>query len=218
MRKLLLLTYNAFIIFISSFFLGCNQPIQNQQFYPKTYNEYYNALENTTIQMELVINNKRAICYYTNDSDLYVYTIKHQYSNEYGYIYNTKTNELFCIENQVITEIKLNKEAEDEIMKLYNTWNMLFHLSYDFSTFEYINTVTVCSRECDKYRFEDEINKETATFNVYIDKETGFCLKGVVVVNNTTTILFETKRFMYEANTNQYIEIIKEYNNNKNTQ
>ena len=43
MRKLLLLTYNAFIIFISSFFLGCNQPIQNQHFYPKTYNEYYNA-------------------------------------------------------------------------------------------------------------------------------------------------------------------------------
>ena len=30
--------------------------------------------------------------------------------------------------------------------------------------------------------------------------------------------LFETKRFMYEANTNQYIEIIKDYNINKNTQ
>ena len=217
MRKLLLLTYNAIFILISSLMTGCNQSLQYQDFYPKTYDEYYTSLENTTIQIELVINNKRAICYYTNDSQFYVYTIKHQYSNEYGYIYNTLTNELYCIENQVITEKKLNKEAEDSIIGLYNTSNIMFHLNYDFSKFEYINTVTICNRECDKYRFEDKINNELATFNIYIDKETGFCLKGVAVINNTTVIYFETKKFIQEPNTNHYIEELNKYNN-KNTQ
>ena len=49
-----------------------------------------------------------------------------------------------------------------------------------------------------------------------IDKETGFCLKGVAVINNTTVIYFETKKFIQEPNTNHYIEELNKYNN-KNT-
>lgn len=213
MYKYLILSYNAILLFLLTFITGCGAVEKNKTFEPKTYTEYYEALENTTIQIELIINNKRAICYYTNNSEFYVYTIKHQYSNEYGYIYNTKTNELYCIENQLITEKKLNHEAEQEITDLYNNSNVLFHLKYDYSSFEYINTVTVCSRECDKYRFEDTINGEPATFNVYIDKDTGFCLKGVCIVNNITTIYFETKVFIREPKIDTYLNELNNFNN-----
>ena len=217
MRRLLLLTYNALFIILLSFLNGCKSASYIDEFKPKSYDHYYNSLENTTIQIELIIDNRRAICLYSNDSDYYVYTIKHQYSNEYGYIYNTKTNELYCIENQTIVSKQLNKDAEDTITHIFDSLNILFHLNYDFSTFEYINTVKVCNRPCDKYRFVDKINNQSATFNVYIDQETGFCLKGVCVINNETTIYFETKRFINEPSIQCYLEQLNNYNK-KNTQ
>ena len=95
--------------------------------------------------------------------------------------------------------------------KLYNASNFLFHLKYDFSKFEYINTVTVCNRNCNKYRFKENINGTLATFNVYIDQATGFCLKGVCVIDDETKIYFETKRFISEPNINNYFNAINEY-------
>lgn len=211
MRRILTLSFNALLIIVSLLFPGCDSNESIYNFQPKTYNEYYNALENTTIQIELVVNNKRAVCYYSNDSTTFVYTIKYQHSNEYGYIYNTKTNELYCMEDQKITKKELNDDAEETISKLYNASNFLFHLKYDFSKFEYINTVTVCNRNCNKYRFKENINGTLATFNVYIDQATGFCLKGVCVIDDETKIYFETKRFISEPNINNYFNAINEY-------
>ena len=127
MRKLLFLSH-SFLIIIVSFLLGCSAPTNNP-FKPKSYNDYYNSLENTTIEMELVIDNKRAICFYTNDTEIYVFTIKYQYSGEFGYIYNTTKNELYDIENRTIKEKKINIDAENAISKLYNSNNVLFHLN-----------------------------------------------------------------------------------------
>ena len=110
MQKLLVLSINLVFLVFSSFILGCTTTRETYDFQPKTYDEYYNAIENSTIQFELIIADKRAVCYYTNDSITFVYTIKHQYSNEYGYIYNTSLNELYCMENQVITEKKIKNE------------------------------------------------------------------------------------------------------------
>ena len=102
MRRLLFFSYEFIIIFFSSFLFGCETSTSFMDFQPKSYDEYYNFLENTTIQIEMVVNNKRAVCTYTNDGTIYVYTIKYQHSNEYGYIYNTLSNELFCLEDKVI--------------------------------------------------------------------------------------------------------------------
>lgn len=218
MRKLLFLSFHSFIIFVSTFLLSCSNTTSSVDFYPKSYDEYYTALENTTIEMELVINKHRAICTYTNDSVLFVYSIKYQYSNEYGYIYDTKNNELYAIENHKITEKILNAEAEQKISELYSSNNVLFHLKFDYSQFEYINTVTVCNRECDKYRFTDEINGEEATYNVYIDKQTGLCLKGVCIINDSTIMYFETKNFVKEPSTIDYKQVLNSFNNKKSTQ
>ena len=109
-------------------------------------------------------------------------------------------------------------EAEQEITDLYNNSNVLFHLKFDYSQFEYINSVTVCNRECDKYRFVDEINGEEATYNVYIDKETGLCLKGVCIINDSTMMYFETKNFVKEPSTGNYKQNLSSFNNKKNTQ
>lgn len=214
MRRLLFFSYEFIIIFFSSFLFGCETSTSFMDFQPKSYDEYYNFLENTTIQIEMVVNNKRAVCTYTNDGTIYVYTIKYQHSNEYGYIYNTLSNELFCLEDQVITSKKMKDEAEEIITKLYNTSNILFHLKFRYQDFEYINTVTICNRECDKFRFIDELNGEEVTFNVYIDQETGFCMKGVCITKDTTLIYFEAKRFICESSTESYKEIILKYEKN----
>lgn len=213
MHKILTLLSNSLLIIVSTFIIGCKTPVYND-FKPKTYDQYYNSLENTTIEMELVVNNKRAMCLYTNDTKTYVFTIKYQYSSEFGYIYNTVNNELYSIENQKIIKKEINVDAENAIAKLYKSNNVLFHLKYDFSKFEYINTVTVCNRECNKYRFIDELNGEEATFNIYIDNETGFCLKGVCVVKDSTKIYFETKKFITQSSINDYIKLIDEYEKN----
>lgn len=212
MQRLLIFSYNFIIIFFSSFLFGCETSTSFMDFQPKSYDEYYNFLENTTIQIEMVVNNKRAVCTYTNDGIIYVYTIKYQHSNEYGYIYDTLTNELFCLEDQIITGKKMRDEAEEAITKLYNSSNILFHLKFDYAKFVYINTVTICNRSCDKFRFIDEINGEEVTFNVYIDKETGFCLKGVCSSKDTTYIYFETKSFLLKPSIDTYKQIITSYN------
>lgn len=214
MRKLLSFSLNSLFIFISSFIFGCNAPSCDNNFKKKTYDDYYNSLENTTIEMELIVDNNRAMCLYSNDGETYVFTIKYQYSGEYGYIYNTKNNELFCIENQKVTQKKLNIDAENKISELYNTNNILFHLRFDTEKFEYIQTVTVCNKKCDKYRFVDKLYDTEATYNIYIDKETGFCLKAVCVVNGSTKIYFETKRFIKTPSIENYLFMIKEYNKN----
>lgn len=212
MKKLLVLTYNTIIFLLLSLLVGCKSPANPNEFKQHSYDDYYNALENTTIQIELIIDNKRAICYYTNNAEFYIYTIKYQYSNEYGYIYNTKTNELYYLENQRITSKIYKDEAEELITYLYNNANILFHLQYDYKTFEYVNTVTVCNRICDKYRFTKKINGQKATFNIYIDKITGFCLKGICVVDEATAFYFEAKRFLYEPSVNNYIREVNAYN------
>lgn len=215
MQKILILFSNFLLILLSVFAAGCESSSIND-FKKKSYDEYYTSLENTTIEMELVVDNKRAICFYTNDSKTFIFTIKYQYSSEYGYLYNTVNNELYCLENQVITQKKINSDAEEAIWKLYNSNNILFHLQFDYSEFEYIGTVTICNRECNKYRFIDQLNGEEATFNIYIDNETGFCLKGVCVVDDSTKIYFEAKKFIKEANIQPYIDLINKYE--KNTQ
>lgn len=213
MRRFLISFCNILLIVLCVSIAGCTSP-SSSGFQKKSYNDYYTSLENTTITMELVVDNKRAICYYTNNAETYVFTIKYQYSSEYGYIYNTTSNELYCIENQIITQKKINNEAEDVISKLYNSTNILFHLQFDSSKFEYINKVTICNRECNKYRFIDKLNGEESTFNIYIDNETGFCLKGVCVVDGSTKIYFEAKRFVKENNISPYIKLINQYEKN----
>lgn len=222
MRKILSLSINFVILIISCFTSGCSPEVEKQEIPHKTYQEYYDILLNSTLEMELNINNKKATCFYSNDSNTFVYTIRYQHSTEYGFIYDKQSQILYSYENQNIAIEKTDISVDEIMEKVFNHANFLLYLNYDTSGYEYKNTVTVCNRTCDKYRFVDEFKGEEATFNVYIDQETSLCLKTTCTLSNGSTFSFDTKKFNYIPSVDYYKLSIDIFNiknaQQKNTQ
>lgn len=213
MRRFLILSLNFIVLIVSCFTTGCKNTERKDEIPHKTYQEYHDILLNSTLEMELTINNRRASCFYSNNSNIYVYTIKYQHSTEYGFVYD-KTNEiLYSYENKNISISKTDISLDEIIENMFKKANFLLYLNHDTSGYEYKNTVTVCNRKCDKYRFVDEIDGEEATFNVYIDKETTLCLKATCILNNNSTFSFETKDFNYSPSVGYYKTLIDNFNN-----
>ena len=50
-------------------------------------------------------------------------------------------------------------------------------------------------------------------YNVYIDKQTGLCLKGVCIINDSTIMYFETKNFVKEPSTIDYKQVLNSRRN-----
>ena len=215
MRRFLSLTLNFIILFVSCFTSGCKAENNQEQIPHKTYQEYHNILLNSTIEMELTVNNKKATCFYGNDSNIYVYTIKYQHSTEFGYIYDSEKEILYGFENKKIYIKKENISLDEIIEEMFKYANFLLYINHDTSGYEYKNTVTVCNRKCDKYRFIDELNGEEATFNVYIDKETTLCLKATCTTESGFNLLFETKKFNYVPAVDYYKANIDYFYNEK---
>ena len=88
MRKLLSFSLYVFIAFISNILIGCNNSTPYSEIPEKSYEEFYEDLKNTTIEMEVVIKDKRATFLYTNDDSYFISTIKYENAQEYGFIYN----------------------------------------------------------------------------------------------------------------------------------
>lgn len=213
MRKLINVSIISFLMSLSCMLFGCKETINYTEFEQRTYDEYYSDLLNTTIEMDLIIEGQQASCFYTNDSNLFVFTIKYEHSSEYGYIYEKETNSLYCIENQEISIKDLSNipSLKDFLKNL----NFLFYLKFDCNNFEYITTVTICNRQCNQYRFTETIKGKDTVFFVYIDQETSFCLKAICSYNDTTNIYFQTKKFICEPSVNEYKTMltgIEDYN------
>lgn len=212
MRRFLSLTLNFIILIVSCFTSGCKTESNQDQIPHKTYQEYYEILLNSTIEMELTINNKKATCFYGNDSNIYVYTIKYQHSTEFGFIYDSNKEILYSFENKNISIRKENILLDEIIENVFKYANFFIYINHDTSGYEYKNTVTVCNRKCDKYRFVDELNGEEATFNVYIDRETTLCLKATCTTESGFNLLFETKKFNYVPSIDYYKTCIDSFN------
>ncbi len=215
MKKVLVFSINSIFILLTWFTTGCSAQPKKKEFTPKPLDEYYNILENSTIEMELFVDDKRTTCFYSNDTQLFVFTIKYQQSNEYGYLYDKSNNELYNIENHSIETESINKNPINIMNDLFEESYFLFHLKFDPEKFEYKESTYLCNKLCDVYRFVDEVKGEEAVFNIYIDQETGLCLKGVCSINDLTYVYFETKKFVNQPCINDYYKKIEEYNNKK---
>lgn len=204
MRKLLNFSITSFLMFISCLLWGCQEQRDFSGFNPKTAEEYYASLLNTTMEIELIVNNQRTQCFYSNDSNIFVFTIKYEHSNEYGYIYDNENNDIYYIENQQISYMKSADDVSVDL--LLSKLNFLFFLNFDTSKFDYIDDYILvsCNRKCNHYRFTEIINNNETVFNIYIDEESAFCLRATCSVNDSTIIHFETKKFVYEPCVNQY--------------
>lgn len=215
MRKLLNFSITSFLMSISCLLYGCQEQKEISKFTPKTVDEYYTNLLNTTMEIDLIINGQRTQCFYSNDSNLFVITIKYEHSNEYGYIYDNETNDIYNIENHEISFVKSTDNVPTE--KLLSKLNILFYLNFDHSKFDYVDdyTLTICNRKCDHYRFTELINGNETVFNLFIDRESAFCLRATCSVNASTIIHFETKKFIYEPSVNQYRTMVTSSKNNK---
>lgn len=218
MRKLLTLSFNAILILLTSLFSGCENQIKKNDFIPKTNEEYMESLLNTTIEMELIIEEKRATCYYSNNSDIFVFIIKGQYSSPSGYVYSKSEKTVYYYDGEKLIVTKTNVSFDEHIKNVHSETNFLFHLEFKDEPFEYKKTVTVCNRECDKFRFKTTIRNKDLTFNIYIDKETGFCLKAVCSYDDSTDIYFETKKFIQSSDLEFFINLINKCKKENNTQ
>ena len=61
MRKLLYASLYSLLVMISSILTGCNQPFKDNGIPNKTYEDFYEDLKNTSIEMEVIVKDKRAI-------------------------------------------------------------------------------------------------------------------------------------------------------------
>lgn len=217
MRKIILFIFNSIFILQYLFITGCNIHSKETDFTPKTNVEYTSNFLNTTIEMELIKSDKRSICFYSNDTNIFVFTIRHQYSSEIGYIYCKSDKTLYYYDDGQISISQTNIDFENNIFNIPLETNVLFHLDFKEENFEYKKTVTVCNRECDKYRFITNVRNKELIFNIYIDKETGFCLKAVCSLDDVTDIYFETKKFINQPDIDYYKQLLILFKKQNNT-
>jgi len=216
MRKLFSLSLYIIMGFFLNMLLGCNEPNDSptNSIPDKTYEEFYNDLGNTTIEMEVVIKDKRATFFYSNDQEFFVSSIKYENAQEFGFVYNKLDNILYTIDKGQITKQVTSSMAQVQITNIFKTANYLFHLKLNKDKFVFQETVTIADRECSKFRYED--TSKNQVYNIYLDNETSLCLKCVCsnINTNTTEFFFETKKYTQEPNVTNYKDLIFSYTNN----
>lgn len=216
MRKLLNLSLYVILSLFSNLLLGCNEPNNEtgNDIPDKTYEEFYNELGNTTIEMEVVLNDKRATFFYINDEEYFVSTIKYENAQEFGFVFNKQESILYTIDKGQVTQSVSSSIAKNKLATIFKSANYLFYLKLNKNKFVFQETVTIANRECGKYRYEDSSKK--LIYNIFIDNETSLCLKCVCSKNDTVEMFFETKKFLQETNVENYKLLVYTYN--KDTQ
>ena len=213
MRKILYTSLYAFLIMVSSILFGCNEPFNDTLIPEKSYEDFYEDLKNTAIEMEVIIKDKRAIFYYTNDDNYFINTIKYENAQEFGFICDLKNNTLYTVDKGQITGEITSLIAESQIKSIFQSANYFFYLKLDKNKLVYQETTTLLNRECDKYRYED--TNKNLVYTIYLDKQTSLCLKCVCSNEDVTELFFETKKFEFNPNIQNYILLVNSYNNKK---
>ena len=213
MRKILYTSLYAFLIMVSSILFGCNEPFNDTLIPEKSYEDFYEDLKNTAIEMEVIIKDKRAIFYYTNDDDYFITTIKYENAQEFGFICDLKNNTLYTVDKGQITGEITSLIAESQITSIFKSANYFFYLKLDKNKLVYQETTTLLNRECNKYRYED--TNKNLVYTIYLDKQTSLCLKCVCSNEDVTELFFETKKFEFNPNIQNYILLVNSYNNKK---
>ena len=215
MRKLLNLSLYVILGLLSNLLLGCNEPNNESgnNIPDKTYEEFYNELGDTTIEMEVVLNDKRATFFYSNDEEYFVSTIKYENAQEFGFVFNKQDNILYTIDKGEVTQSVSSSIAKNKLATIFKSANYLFYLKLNKNKFVFQETVTIANRECSKYRYEEP--SKNLVYNIFIDKETSLCLKCVCSKNDTVEMFFETKKFLQETNVQNYKILVYTYNESK---
>ena len=209
MRKLLSFSLYVFIAFISNILIGCNNSTPYSEIPEKSYEEFYEDLKNTTIEMEVVIKDKRATFLYTNDDSYFVSTIKYENAQEYGFIYENETNILYSLDKGKVSSEITDDLSKEQIKKIFESANYFFYLRLDIKKFIFQETVTIANRECNKYRYED--TQTNTIYNIYLDHETSLCLKLVMSKNENIELFFETKKYINEPQISNYQSMVYSY-------
>lgn len=211
MRKLLSVSLYALLVLVSNIITGCSKQLVDLKYEEKTYEELYDELKNTTVELEVVIEGKRNIFFYSNNDNLYIYTIKYENGPEMGYIYDNESKRVYSLERNELSLKYSDIEAEEHIEKLFKTSSFLIYLNLDKDKFEYIETTTIINRECFKYRYETNSKKGTEVYHFFIDKETSLCLKCVYHINDEVKLYFETKRFSPSSEIDIYKNLVDSF-------
>ena len=127
MRKILYTSLYAFLVMVSSILFGCNEPFNDTLIPEKSYEDFYEDLKNTAIEMEVIIKDKRAIFYYTNDDDYFITTIKYENAQEFGFICDLKNNTLYTVDKGQITGEITSLIAESQIKSIFQSANYYIH-------------------------------------------------------------------------------------------
>lgn len=217
MKKLLHLSLCALVSVISNMLVGCSEPNNNDFTIPdKTYEDFYKDLEDTTIEMEVIIKDKRTMFYYSSNEEYFVTTWKYENGQEFGFIYDNMNKTLYTLDKGKITLDVSASIAEKQIENIFKSANFLFYLKLDKSKFEFVEQVEIANRICNKFRYNDKSND--VVYNIYIDTESSLCFKCVRSKNNSTELFFEIKKFDNNTNIESFKSLINIYNLNKEQQ
>lgn len=211
MRKLLSFSLYALLMLVSNIFTGCTKETVDLKFEEKTYAELYEELKNKTVELEVVIEGKRNMFFFSNNDNIYIYTIRYENGPEMGHIYDNNTKRVYSLERNQLTLKYSGVEAEEHIEKIFNASSLLIYLKLDKTKFEYIETTTITNRECFKYRYENQTKKGTEVFHLFIDKETSLCLKCVYYINDEVKLYFETKKFSPSSEVDIYKNLVDSF-------
>ena len=123
MRKLLNLSLYVVLSLFFNLLLGCNEPNNESgnNIPDKTYEEFYNDLGDTTIEMEVVLNNKRATFFYSNDDEFFISTIRYENSQEFGFVFNKLENILYTIDKGQITQEVSSSIAKNKLNSIFKS-------------------------------------------------------------------------------------------------
>ncbi len=210
MRKLLSASLYTLLVLLSNIIPSCNDD-KEVKFEEKTYEELYEELQNTTIELEVLKEGKRNIFYYSNNENIYIFTIKYDNGPEFGYIYDRENQTIYNLERQNVTIQFEGTLATDYFEKIFKASNFLLYLSLDYEKFEYIDTTTIVNRKCYQYRYETKTKNGSEVSNFFIDKETSLCLKYIFSIDGETKLYIETKRFTSGSNIDCYKQLIDAY-------
>ena len=111
--------------------VGCSSPFKDNSIPNKTYEDFYDDLINTTIEMEVVIKEKRAIFNYTNNENYFVTTIRYENGQEFGFIYERQNKILYTMDKGQITNDFSSIIAESQVNQIFQSANYFFYLRLD---------------------------------------------------------------------------------------
>ena len=217
MKRILILPFCSLFALISFVLFGCSQTPKNVVEI-KEYSNYEEYLENKAFEIEMSFDKSKATYLFASNSNVYVLSTKYKTGQEYGYIYNSDTNELYHMQNQYVTFVTNGSEAQEKIKKSVFSSLMLFYTSLDTQKFEYLGEEEVLNIECFKYSYKVTEGNTKKEFTLYIDIETSLCLKATCKIGNEKPkyMNFTIKKIYDDPNINEYINIINQYNEQLN--